>query len=345
MTTQEAKKMDKSVFNTLEKYLKTNDTVIMGVSGGADSVYLLHILTKFGQKTPLKIIVAHINHQLRKKDSKDDEIFVKDLVETLNNSPQTTKLKFYLKTSNIKALSEKSKKGIEETGRKIRYDFFKNLAIKNKAKFIITAHHADDNLETILLNLTRGATLKGLTGIQELTPLTQNIQLLRPLLNISKENIIDYLKFKKLKFRKDESNKDTTYKRNFIRHKIIPELKKANPNIVETTAKNVKNLREIDDLINKKAENWLKLQKSNLLNAKSFRNLHPALQKTIIRQAYRNIIGNSKNIESTHIEEILTLINKNIGNKKKKLGTLIFSIKNNTISIEKRNKKVHYRNC
>lgn len=337
--------MDQSVIKTLEKHLKKDDTVIAGISGGADSIYLLHLLANFSEKTPIKIIVAHINHRLRKKDSTDDENFVKDLVETLNSKAQLGELKFYSTTKNIKALSQKSKKGIEETGRDIRYKFFQSLAIKNKARFIITAHHADDNLETIILNFTRGATLQGLIGIQELTPLTKTTQLLRPLLNISKKDITSYLKSKELKYREDKSNSDTTYKRNFIRHKVIPELKKANPNITETTAKNIKNLREIDQMLTQEADTWLNQQKPQGLDAKSFRTLHPALQKTILRQAYKNLIGNTQNLESIHLDEILTLINQNVGNKKKKLGKLTFSIKQNTISIENRTKKVQYGNC
>ena len=277
------------------------------------------------QAIDAKIHVAHINHKLRSKDSDLDEEFVKNL------DPN-----FSIKKLDIKKLSKERKTGIEETGRKVRYDFFKELAKKKKAKFIITAHHADDNLETILLNLSRGATLKGLSGMQEIEKISNNLFLFRPLLFISKNEIIDYLKFKKIKYRTDKSNKNPIYKRNHIRLKIIPELKKINPNIIKTVAKNAKNIKTLDEELENKAVNWLKKNcKSNKLNAKKFREENTSIQKYILMQCHQNIIGNTQNIESIHLEECLNLINKNIGNKTKRLGKIKISIKTNIISLKK----------
>jgi len=320
MNNQETIKLEKKVQKNLKEIIGKN-TLILGVSGGPDSVFLLKML----QAIDAKIHVAHINHKLRSKDSDLDEEFVKNL------DPN-----FSIKKLDIKKLSKERKTGIEETGRKVRYDFFKELAKKKKAKFIITAHHADDNLETILLNLSRGATLKGLSGMQEIEKISNNLFLFRPLLFISKNEIIDYLKFKKIKYRTDKSNKNPIYKRNHIRLKIIPELKKINPNIIKTVAKNAKNIKTLDEELENKAVNWLKKNcKSNKLDAKKFREENTSIQKYILMQCHQNIIGNTQNIESIHLEECLNLINKNIGNKTKRLGKIKISIKTNIISLKK----------
>lgn len=343
MNSQESQKLENKLLTTLKNYLQDSDCVVAGISGGPDSIFLLYLL----EKLPIKIIVAHINHQLR-KESDSEEQFVSKLCTHTHPLPST--ILFSPLTANIKSLSKKSKQGLEETGRKVRYDFFRKLAKKHQAKFIITAHHADDNLETIILNFARGASLQGLTGMQELeTNSTTSASLLRPLLTISKKQILDFLKFKKLKFCVDKSNNSLVYKRNFIRHKIIPLLKKINPSISDTLAKNTENLREINEFIKSTAKDWIKKNAQDKsfkkfdadakapcvvgYDAKSFRTLSPALQKIILLQIHEQHFGNIQNIQSSNIEETLSLINKNIGNKKKKFGQAIISIRNNIISL------------
>ena len=326
MNHQESKKLETKILTILKRHIQEGDTVVAGISGGPDSIFLLELL----KKLPIKIISAHINHQLRKEANGDEE-FVKKLCQSTNTI-------FAPLTSNIKALSQKSKQGLEETGRKVRYDFLNKLSKKHQAKFIITAHHADDNLETIILNFARGASLQGLTGMQEMETSNSSItSLLRPLLTISKQEILDFLRFKKLKFRVDKSNNSLVYKRNFIRHKIIPLLKEINPNISATLSKNTENLREINEFLKLSAQEWLK--KNTLdetfkkFDAKNFRRLTPALQKNILLQLHSHHFGHIQNIQSSNIEETLSLINKNIGNKKKKFGLLTIFVKNNIITL------------
>jgi tRNA(Ile)-lysidine synthase len=334
MNKQETKKLEEKIRNILSKHLKKKDKIVVGVSGGPDSIFLL----KFLAELPNKILVAHINHLLRKESGKDEK-FVKDFVEKLNNNTireqkNSPAIIFHSTKKNIKKLAKKHKTGIEETGRHIRYDFFEKLAKKYNATLIATAHHADDNLETILLNLTRGATLQGLIGMQ----IKEN-KLFRPLLTITKKQITDYLKLRKIPFITEKSNLTDEYNRNLIRNRALPHLKKINPNIAQTTAKNTQNLREIQDYITKQAQKWLKRNKTTIASAtipaKQFRLLHPALQKTILREIHKNLTNNTKNLENTHIEEVLHLINQNIGNKQKKLGKLHLSLKKNTIFIKK----------
>ena len=320
MNIQEAKKIENKIVKLLKETIQT-DSVVLGVSGGADSIFLFHMLNTAG----IDINIAHINHQLRGNDSELDEKFVKNLSN-----------KVFVKSVNINKLSKENKTGIEETGRKIRYDYFKKLAKETQSNFIITAHHADDNIETVILNLSRGSALKGLSGMEELENLSDNLFLFRPLLFISKTEILDYLKLKNLKFREDASNKDAIYKRNHIRLKIIPELKKINPNLAKTIARNSQNIKEVDKELELNAEKWLdKNQTANNLDATKFRNESRSIQKYILLNYYQNNFGHTKNIESVHLDECLELINKNVGNKTKKLGKLNLSIKNNIITLKK----------
>ena len=326
MNAQEAKKLENKVIGALSDNLKKKDIVILGISGGPDSMLLLHIFEKFIEKTQLKIVVAHINHKLRKKESDLDEEFIKEYVEKTNNSESIV---FSSTKKDVAALSKKNKKGLEEMGRKIRYEFFAKLQKKYSAKFVVTAHHADDNLETIILNLTRGSSLKGLSGMQLVDP-----PLFRPLLDLTKKQILEYLKLRKIPYRKDKTNNSKVYTRNKIRHDIISKLQEINPNLSETIAKNAKLMREAQDFLEEKAKSYLKTQSTKELDAKSFRKLHPALQKTVLRELYLQKIGNTKNLENIHTEEALTLINSNIGNKKKKFGKLSLHLNANKIKVD-----------
>jgi tRNA(Ile)-lysidine synthase len=316
MNKQESQKLETLVLKEL-KQLKKSDTIIAAISGGADSVFLLHFL----KQTDAKIVVAHVNHQLR-KEAKNDEAFVKSI---------SSSHLFELKEVDINKLSKKNKTGIEETGRKERYKFFNNLTKKHKATYIITAHHADDNLETILLNFTRGASLKGLCGMQKVES-----GLYRPLLDLSKKEICAYLKFKEIAYREDESNEDNKYSRNFIRNEIIPQLKELNPNLASTTRKNTVNLREIQSNLENSAQEWIKNNEIEkcAFDAKSFRAQPPVIQKNILLKLHQKQLGHTQNIESIHLEEVISIINGNIGNKKKKLGKLVIAIKNNHLRVE-----------
>ncbi len=339
MNTQENKKLENALINRLKSYITKKDTIVAGISGGPDSIFLLHFL----KQIPCKLIVAHVNHMLRKESDRDKN-FVSKMTE---KSPTAI---FHPLKANIKLLSQKTRQGLpvppasgvagrqglEETGRKIRYDFFKKLAKKYHAKFIITAPHPADNLETVIFNFARGAGMQGLIGMEEIEK-NKPTSLLRPLLSISKKQILDYLKFHKIKYCTDKTNADTFYKRNFIRHKIIPLFKKLNPNFTEIVAKNIKNIKEIHDHINQKALDWIAKNSTRLrrakknqteFNAKNFRKESPALQKIILLNLYKNHVGNLTDLESKHLTEALTLINNNIGNKKKAFGKLTIFLEN-----------------
>ncbi|KKT72695.1 MAG: tRNA(Ile)-lysidine synthase [Candidatus Peregrinibacteria bacterium GW2011_GWA2_44_7] len=200
------------------------NTLILACSGGADSVYLLHDLLNAEEKP----IVAHFNHQLRGGASDADEAFVRSLAEE-------HQLVLEIERTDVAKWGQKYKKSLEEAGRILRYAFFEQVRKKYNGKAILTAHHLNDNLETVLMNRMRGCDLKGEIGMQE-----WNGFLHRPLLNTSKQEILDYLHKHQLPYREDASNQDRRYARNRIRLDVIPKLEQQNPDLL----KEFKNQRE-----------------------------------------------------------------------------------------------------
>ncbi|MFH1720172.1 MAG: tRNA lysidine(34) synthetase TilS [Patescibacteria group bacterium] len=269
--------------------------IVLGVSGGPDSVYLLDVLAK----KKVNLVVAHLNHGIR-KESDSDEKFVKKLAEKYG-------YEFVSKKVKIKGT------GVEEKSREERYKFFQDVKKKYKAKYIATAHTLDDNLETVLLNIVRGCSLKGLNGMQ-----VKNGDLIRPLLNTEKSEILKYLKKNGLKFRIDKTNEDTKYSRNFIRLKIVPELKKLNPNLPQTFGANLANIQEVTEFLEEKAQNWIaKNFENDRYPLKKFQKLHPALQKTVIQLTFQKIKNSKKDLQKDHMDEILSIVRKGIGRKHK----------------------------
>lgn len=194
--------------SNIKKTIGSNHNVIAAVSGGVDSMVLCNLLLK----SEINFSIAHINYMLRGKDSNQDESFVKKYCKK-------NKINFFSKSYDLS-----NSKSIQKEAREIRYDFFTFLASKHSFSHILTAHHLDDNIETILINIYRGKKLNPLTGIKEV-----NNTIVRPLLTFSKDDIVNYAKKNKLKWREDKSNSENKYLRNKIRNIIIPKIKSADP--------------------------------------------------------------------------------------------------------------------
>ncbi|MET2986327.1 tRNA lysidine(34) synthetase TilS [Aureibaculum conchae] len=208
-------------------------SLLIAISGGLDSV----VLTELLHKLEYNISLAHCNFQLRDIDSDQDEIFVNALANRLGVSVFTKKF-------DTKAYAKNEKLSIQVAARELRYDWFYTLIKEYSLDYILTAHHADDNLETFLINLSRGTGLDGLTGIPE-----QNENIIRPLLPFSRKQIMQYVQEHNLDWCEDASNAETKYLRNKLRHEVVPALKNTNPQFLESFSKTIQHLKETQQLV------------------------------------------------------------------------------------------------
>lgn len=208
--------------------------LLLAVSGGIDSVVLTHLCHQAGYK----FSIAHCNFQLRGEDSNRDEQFVKELAAKYH-------VPFFAKTFNTKLIAQQQKTSIEETARNLRYTWFNELLTANNSELsaIVTAHHADDNIETMLMNFFRGTGIKGLRGIQP-----KNGKIVRPLLFAKKTELEDYSKEQGLRYVTDATNFETEYTRNFFRHKIIPLVKEIYPETEQNLLNNLQRFTEVEEL-------------------------------------------------------------------------------------------------
>ena len=221
----------------LKENINKNDIVVVACSGGPDSMCLLSLVNEIKNELNLKIIVAHVNHKLRVESEEE-----KEMVE---NYSKENNLIFELLEIN----KYTNNKFSEDDARKRRYDFFDELIKKYNAKILLTAHHGDDLIETILMRLTRGSNLSGYIGIKMINK-NDEYKILRPLLSTTKDNILDYLNKNNIPYRIDKTNEELEHTRNKYRHYILPFLKKENNKVHEKYLKFSKELIEYDNFVN-----------------------------------------------------------------------------------------------
>lgn len=207
--------------------------IVVALSGGADSMALLHLLDTLRMTEGFRLVAAHVHHGLRGAEADRDAAFVKEQCEKLQIPCET----LFANVANERMAGE----SIEQAGRRIRYAFFESVRKKHRLQFIATAHHADDNLETVLLHLTRGTGLHGLCGI----PL-KNGCCIRPLLSISRAQIEQYCMQAEVPFVVDSTNADSVYSRNRIRNQVVPQLREINPQVAEACVRMTAQVREED---------------------------------------------------------------------------------------------------
>lgn len=305
--------VEENFLNTIKEnnLINEGDKIVIGVSGGSDSITLLYLLNKYKEKFKIKLYVCHINHKIR-EDSTIDEQYVENMCEKMN-------VPFYKKRVQVEQIAKENKMGTEEAGRIIRYEFFREIAKKENANKIAIAHNMNDNAETMLLNLIRGTGLLGLEGI---TPKENNI--IRPLINSKKTDINNFCKENNIEYKIDSTNKQNIYRRNIIRNEVIPKLEEINPNIVETLSRTSKIIKQNNTFIKETTKSEYKKithiisneEKTHIeINLKEFNLLNENIKQNVILKAIEEIQGNTKNVEKTNIDEVIQIAKRNVGGK------------------------------
>ncbi len=311
-------------YNLIEK----NDSIVVGVSGGPDSITLLSILIQLKEEYNLTLYVAHVNHMIRQNAIKDEE-YVKQFCKKNN-------IDFFVKKIDVVGKAKIEKKGIEETGREVRYNFFEEVLKKTKSNKIAIAHNLNDKAETIIMNAIRGSGLSGLKGIEP-----KRGKYIRPLIEIERKEIERYCKENKINPRHDESNDDNKYTRNKIRNIVIPYIQKEfNSNIINNLNRLSEIVKENETFVeNETIKVFKKIVVSEgkdkiEYNIKEFNNQEKVIQKRLILKGIETILGNTQGIEKVNIEDIIKLFNNNIGNK--------YLMPNSKIKIGIKNKKIYF---
>lgn len=311
--------LENKVIDTITKFdmIKENDKIVLGVSGGPDSICLLNILNNIKRILKFDLVVAHINHMIRQEAESETE-YVLNVCKSLD-------VECFVKRINVIEMSNKEKTGTEETGRKVRYEFFEEILNKVNANKIATAHNFNDNAETVLMNILRGTGTSGLKGIE---PIRDN-KFIRPLIECERSEIEKYCEKNNLEPKIDKSNYENIYTRNKIRNVLIPEIKKDfNPNIIVALNKLSNLAKQENDFIqrysNAVLENELIIKNiddrsiydsSLVIDLKKFNNLDNVIKNRVILKSIEKVSNKGQGIEKIHVDDIVNMCSKNIGNK------------------------------
>ena len=303
--------LKEEVLETIKKYnlIEAGDSIVIGVSGGPDSICLLHILNSLKEELKIKIYVAHVNHSIRKVADMETA-YVQDFCKSLG-------IECYVKKVDILKLAKEEKKGTEEVGRNERYKFFEEVLEKTGSNKIATAHNSNDKAETVILNILRGSGISGLKGIEA----NRENKYIRPLIETGRDKIEEYCKENKLDPKYDESNKENIYNRNKVRNEIIPYIKKEfNQNIIKTINRLSEVATEENEYLQKITEQEYnniskKEEDTIILDLKSFNQLDLVIKRRMILYTINKTIQTTNGIEKVNIDDIIKLCNNNIGNK------------------------------
>jgi tRNA(Ile)-lysidine synthase len=289
------------------------DKILLAVSGGADSTALMYAVCAMKAEGVLSgdILCAHINHQLRGPEGDGDEAFVIAQAGELGLAVTTRRL-------DVRGFARKNKLSIETAARKLRIESLLDVAKTNNCNCVVTAHQKDDSAETVLHRLVRGTGFRGLGGIWPLRYFADGIGFVRPLLCVRRDEIVEYLKGRNLKWRTDRTNDDCSYRRNYIRHRLLPELqRKCKGSIVEQLSELARSAREFYSLVCSKAEKvWPGTagvgSEKVTLNLKSFSAQPQPVKVDLVRRSLTCLGGGEGDLTHRHYGRILQLAQQNI---------------------------------
>lgn len=304
--------MKEKAIKTIKKYnlIEEHDKIVIGVSGGPDSMALLYLLNDIKEELDFKIFVAHVNHGIRKDEADEDERFVKNICGKLS-------VPFYSIKVNMDEYAKKNKLTSEEAGRAIRYNFFNKILKDIGGSKIAVAHNKNDQAETLLMRFFRGTGIEGLKGMDY-----KNKNIIRPLLDISREEIEKYCSSNNIETRTDWTNLEPIYGRNKIRLEVIPYItKNYNEGIIDTLARTSKLMKLDSEYIldnAKKIFNNIVIEETSegiVLDGKKLKREHYSIKSRVIRQSIEKVLGNLTGIEEKHINNAIKLLDKNITGK------------------------------
>ena len=289
--------------------INEGDKIVIGVSGGPDSICLLHLLNNLKDTLKITIYVAHINHSIREVADMETK-YVQDFCKKIG-------VECFVKKEDILSLAKKQKKGTEEVGRQVRYSFFDEVLEKTNSNKIATAHNSNDRAETVILNILRGSGISGLKGIEAI----RDQKYIRPLINTDRESIEKYCEENNLEPKIDETNKENIYTRNKVRNVVIPYIKKEfNQNIIKTINRlSIVATEENDYLMKITKQEYANI--SNIengiitLDLKRFNNLELVIKRRLILYTINEAIHTTNGIEKVNLDDIVKLCSNNIGNK------------------------------
>lgn len=299
--------------------LKKDDTIVAGVSAGPDSMALLYILNDLRMKIGYKIVVAHVNHNVR-VESKEEAEFLKD----------------YCKKNNIifemMTIAKYGDDNFHNEARNIRYNYYEELINKYHANYLMTGHHADDLMETILMRIVRGSTLRGLSGFSDLVDM-DSYKIARPLINVTKSELEEFDKKNHIPYRVDKSNFKDKYTRNRYRKNILPFLKEEDKNVHEKFIKFSKQIRECDEFIGRIAINMMdEVYKDGIINVDKFKKLDIVIAKRIIDYIFSMIYRDDIiEIDDRHVDLVFEAINSN-------KASVTFNLPNDYLIVKEYNK-------
>jgi len=300
-----------NVLATIRRYdmLAPGDKVVAGVSGGPDSIALLHALYVLKDKLDISLHVAHLNHMLRGEAADEEAEYVQGLAARLG-------LPCTVEAVDVNEYAKNEKLSIELAARNVRYGFYRHTALDEGASKVALGHHAGDQAETVLLRLIRGTGLRGLGGIPPLRPLdpASGITVIRPLINATPVEIRSYCHEAQLVYYIDASNVSPVYLRNKIRHELIPHLEQDyNPRVIHTLSTTAELVQDDDDYISGRVCEMMGqiteviLPHEVIINIPALSRQHIAIQRRIIRQAVYELAGDLEDFESIHVEKVLEL--------------------------------------
>jgi len=321
--------LEQRVLHFIQRHhlVSSQHRLLVAVSGGPDSVCLLHILVKLQAELDIRLHLAHLNHQLRGAEAEADARYVSDLAHRLG-IPAT------IEQRDVKAYQVQQHISLEEAAREVRYRFLANTAKSVGASRVAVGHTVDDHIETILMHLIRGTGTRGLGGLKPCSRWQSSgnsLTIIRPLLQVSRQETAGYCHHHQLMPRIDASNLSLSPLRNRIRHQLLPLLESYNPRIAEALLRTGRIASDDLAFIDKEiAKLWgeigQKQENTVILDKERFLELPPALKRNLLRTSIESLLGYVKDIEAHHIEQIMDALTKPAGKRLSLPGGLIFSI-------------------